>query len=405
MSRTADRHQIEWFLNPTEWKSLGPLDLIPLLDQGQQCMNRELITYGIVEGTGKRTMRDACMPAESCAHYYAMTGDEASLDAVKAGVKAFRTYRHKARGRRIPYEGIGSPGVKVDATIEYEMISCHVGRNMRGMRAAAHVLRDERLLHEAAEELNWWIDNPLGFNKEKHFFDARIFVDEHGNNTGSEQKYTMNMAGSLACAMWLVGNDIGDRRLMDYAEDQILNGLPPLQHESGYCPYSMCHEYEIVDGMALDTNHYHGLTLQVLSPLLAYDFWRNQPVFVQLLRRGAKYVRDKMTFDTGIVKHPPHIAAIRAKKLGRSPKLPFGSTVNSALVHTRMYKYLGDEETMTQAAKNLRWLYWNSPGCVPFYTHSFFDFREVVLMAWEGMHLKQIGIRDVEPVLMQGEKK
>jgi len=390
-------NSIRWFLKRKHYESLGPLDLLPQLDRQQQILNEHMIKYGTSE-SGKICMRQVCMPAETCAHYYAMTGDPMTLKAVKTAVTTFRNYRHKARGRRIPYEPVDpARRPKRPTTIEYETISCHVGRNMRGMRAAAHILQDESLLRQAVEEMNWWIDNPLAFNRTKHFFDARVFVDDNGRTVGSERKYTLNMGGSLASAMWMVGSDLGDRRLMQYAEDQIINGITPWQHETGYLPYCTTHAYEMVDGIALDSNHYHGLTLQVLSPLLAYKFWRRQPKFVEMMRRGAKYVRDNLTFETGVVKHPRHIAAIRKSRHKRCPKAPFGSTVNSALVHTRIYKYLGDEEALTQAGRNLRWLYWNTPSLIPF-SHCF---REVVLMAWEGIHLKQKGIRDVQAVLVE----
>ncbi|HUT29429.1 MAG TPA: twin-arginine translocation signal domain-containing protein [Sedimentisphaerales bacterium] len=413
----------QWSIQRKKWKSLGPMDLTLQLDEGQQWANQSLIKYGTVEppNGGIRSMRSACMPAESCAHYYAMTGDAVTLEALKAAVRTFRKYRVKAKGHRIPYDEVAEP-LKIDVkgrteekpTIEYETISCHVGRNMRGMRAAAHVLGDEKLLHEVAEELNWWIDNPLAFNREKHFFDARIFVDENGKTIGSERKYTMNMGGSLACAMWLVGNDLGDRRLMDYGEDQIINGIAPHQQPNGYFPYNIGHKVEFVDDIALDSNYYHALTLQVISSLLAYSEWRDKPKYVEMMRRGARYIREKLTRETGVVKHPPHIDVIRAKKLGFSQKAPFGITADSALVHTRIYKYLGDEEAFEQAAKNLRWMHWNSPSCIPFlatdagfgwdhivtewgFSHSF---RQIMLAAWEGMHLRQKGIRDVEAVFM-----
>jgi hypothetical protein len=384
--------RIKWSLKPKKWKSLGPLDLVSQLEQGQRLMNQSLIKYGAFPASGRLCMREVCMTAEASAYYYALTGDAESLEAVKAAVTAFRKYRHKARGHRIPYEGIDEPG-KADLlakgdnapTIHYEMISCHVGRNMRGMWAAAHILQDEQLLHEAAEELNWWIDNPLGFNPKEHFFDARIFVDDKGRNLGSEKKYTMNMGGSLACAMWLVGNSLQDQRLMEYADDQIINGIAPHQFPNGYFPYDTRHKQvvEFVDGIALDTNHYHGLTLQVMSPLLAYKQWRNKPKFVELIRRG--------------------IAAIRRKKFNFCPKPPYGSTVNSALVHTRLHKYLAEPEALEQAAKNLRWLHWNSPTCIPFCPGFPYHgvFRETVLMAWEGIHLRQKGIRDVEVMFIE----
>jgi hypothetical protein len=422
-SNKARERDIEWSIKPKKCEAIGPMDLILQLDQGQQWANRSLIKYGVVEppNAGMRSMRSACMPADSCAHYYAMTGDSTTLEALKAAVKTFRKYRHKARGHRIRYEEIKKP-VKIDfkgkteekATIEYETISCHVGRNMRGMRAAAHALRDEKLLREVAEELNWWIDNPLAFNREKHFFDARVFLDAKGNTIGSERKYTMNMGGSLACAMWLVGNDLDDKRLMEYAEDQIINGIAPHQLDNGYFPYNIRHKYKFQDGVALDSNYYHTLTLQVISALLAYPQWRSKPKYVEMMRRGSTYIRDKLTRDTGVVKHPGHIDVVRAKKLGFSPKAPFGITAGSALVHTRIYKYLGDEEALQQAARNLRWMHWNSPTCIPFlapdaglgWDHIITEwgfshcFRQIMLVAWEGMHFKQKGIKDIEPVFL-----
>ncbi|MHC4526698.1 MAG: hypothetical protein ACYS29_02375, partial [Planctomycetota bacterium] len=321
--------RIEWSLQPRKFKSLGPVDLIPQIDRAVQWTNQSLIKYGIAWTPGGCCMRAACMPAEACAHYYAMTGDKTTLEAVRAAVKTFRKYRHRARARRVPYDQIKGPieldlvekqpGSAEPYTIEYEMISCHVGRNMRGMRATAHVLRDEKLLGQVAEELNWWIDNPIAFNHQKHFFDARIFLDGDGKTIGSERKYTMNMGGSLACAMWMVGNDIGDQRLMQYGEDQILNGIAPCQLENGYFPYNTTHNYQLVDGIALDSNYYHGLTLQVLSPLLAYQQWQSKLKFVGMMRRGAKYLRDKLTFEDGRVDHPEHINVLRHKRLGLKP--------------------------------------------------------------------------------------
>jgi len=426
-SSGSAKNSINWCIKPTKLKSLGPLDLVAQLDVGQQWANRSLIKYGTVEppnhGSGGRTMRSACMPAEACAHYYAMTGDSVTLKALKAAVATFREYRHKARARRVPYHGIEEPlkieydsKPEVKPTIEYEMISCHVGRNMRGMRAAAHVLQDERLLGEVAEELNWWIDNPLGFNREKHFFDARIFLDENGKTTGSERRYTMNMGGSLACSMWLVGNDLGDQRLKDYSEDQILNGIAPHQLSNGYFPYNIGHKYKLIDDISIDSNYYHALTLQVLSPLLAYEFWRRQPKYVELMRRGARYIRDKLTMETGVVKHPGRLDVIRWKEKGHFPQvsITLGTTADSILIHTRLRKYLGVKEAFEQAAKNLRWMHWNAPACVPFLAtdsalgmhHEMSEwgfshcFRQVVLSAWEGIHLKQKGDRDVEAVFL-----
>jgi hypothetical protein len=391
------------------------VDLIPQIERAQQWANQSLIKYGVVWRPGGCCMRAACMPAEACAHYYAMTGDEVTLKALKAGT--FGKYRHRARGRRVPYDEIRGP-VKLDFvtesqgeaaggyTIEYEMISCHVGRNMRGVRAAAHVLQDEQLLRQAAEELNWWIDNPLGFNREKHFFDARIFVDEQGKTIGSERKYTMNMGGSLACAMWMVGHDLAEKRLMDYGEDQILNGIAPCQLDNGYFPYNTTHKYQVVDGIALDSNYYHGLTLQVLSPLLAYEYWQTSPRFVAMMRRGAEYIRDKLTFEDGRCNHPEHIEKLRKEKLGLGRKSSWGLTVNSAYVHTMIYKYLGDAEAFSQAARNLQWLHANSRTSIPFLpgvgeggiSH---NYRQVVLIAWEGMHLKQKGADDVEAIFIR----
>ena len=413
---SAAGKQIDWSFQPREWKSLGPDDMIPQINRAMQWANTSLIKYGIVWTSGGCCMRAACMPAEAGGHYYAMTGDKTTLEALRAAVKTFRKYRNKARGRRIPYEEITGPveleGVQQSRaeaakqyTLEYEAISCHVGRNMRGMRAAAHALRDETLLRQVADELNWWIDNPLGFNRKEHFFDARIFLDDTGKTIGSERKYTMNMGGSLGCAMWLVGNDLGDKRLMQYGEDQIINGVAPHQSDVGYFPYNTTHKYRLVDGIALDSNYYHGLTLQVLCPLLAYKYWQKQPTFVAMMRRGAAYIREKLTFDDGRVNHPPHIAELRKKQMGLRQKSPWGLTINSAQVHTMLYKYLGDAEAMGQAAKNLLWLHANSPTSIGFMPEPgeggiSYNFRQAVLIAYEGIHIRRGADGKLEVVLI-----
>jgi hypothetical protein len=213
--------------------------------------------------------------------------------------------------------------------------------------------------------------------------------------------------------MWLVGNDLGDKRMKKYAEDQILNGIPPHQLPNGYFPYNIGHKYELKNDIAVDSNYYHALTLQVLSPLLAYEFWQNQPRYVQMMRRGAKYIREKLTDESGVIQHPAWMDDYRAKK-GYGKKAPYGITADSALVHTRMYKYLGDEEAFEQAAKNIHWMYFNPPASVPFLsTDSHFAmrdtvsewgfshcFRQIVLTAAEGMHLKQKDNNDVEAVFI-----
>ena len=416
--------KIKWAIKPVKWQSLGPLDLIPQLDQGQKWANESLIKYGTVEppggGSNHRCMRAACMPAESAAHYYAMTGDPLSLKAVKAAMATFLKYRHIARARRVPYYSRENP-IKLDAsvvsnkapTIEYEMISCHVGRNMRGVRAAAHVLKDEKLLRTAAEELNRWIDDPIAFNRKLHFFDARVFLDENGKTIASERKYTMNMGGSLACAMWLVGNDLGDERLMRYGEDQIINGILPHQRQSGYFPYNTTHNPKLHDGIATGSNHYAALTLKVLSPLLAYKEWREKPGFVKMFRRGSAYLR-RLTYSNGMMRLPPDLRARRAARRSSWPKPDSALPSQSALIHARIYKYLGDEEARVQLSKNLRFLHWNSASCIPFMPidgskmqHLLHEgsisqgLRQIVLVAWEGIHLKQKGLRDVEAVYVK----
>ncbi|MHC4622689.1 MAG: hypothetical protein ACYS4W_02185 [Planctomycetota bacterium] len=80
------RKQIEWSLRPTKWRSLGPVDLIPQVDPALQWTNQSLIKYGIAWTPGGCCMRAACMPAEACAHYYAMTGDGTTLKAIPRAV-------------------------------------------------------------------------------------------------------------------------------------------------------------------------------------------------------------------------------------------------------------------------------------------------------------------------------
>ncbi|MHC4498686.1 MAG: twin-arginine translocation signal domain-containing protein, partial [Planctomycetota bacterium] len=65
LSGSTSQKGIEWSIKPGKWRSLGPLDIIPQLDEGQQWANHSLIKYGTVEppNGGLRCMRSACMPA------------------------------------------------------------------------------------------------------------------------------------------------------------------------------------------------------------------------------------------------------------------------------------------------------------------------------------------------------
>ena len=155
------------------WKSLGSCDLIPQLSRGQYYAAKSLAKFGSFEppngGNDKRCMRAICMVAEGCAYYYAMTGDELTLKGMKKAVENFRKYRHVARARRIPYPEAGE-----GANIEYEMIAIHVGRNMRGMRAVAHILEDEKLLREVAEELIGVPIDSYEWEERKEYYEVSI---------------------------------------------------------------------------------------------------------------------------------------------------------------------------------------------------------------------------------------
>jgi hypothetical protein len=104
----AANKQIEWSLKLKKWKSFGPLDLIPQIERAQQWANESLLKYGVVWRPRGCCMRAACMPAEACAHYYSMTGDQTTLKAIEAAVRTFRKYRHRARARRVPYDDTSS---------------------------------------------------------------------------------------------------------------------------------------------------------------------------------------------------------------------------------------------------------------------------------------------------------
>ena len=144
--QSDSQKDIQWKYPTKKCKPIGPMDLILQLEEGQKLADESLIKYGTVEppngGSGGRCMRSACMSAEACAAYYAMTGNKRTLKALKSAIRTFREYRDKARGRRVRYEKMEKP-LPLDCeiyreekpTIEYQVISCHVGRNMMGMRA------------------------------------------------------------------------------------------------------------------------------------------------------------------------------------------------------------------------------------------------------------------------------
>ncbi len=415
---------IQWRYPKKKVTPIGPMDLILQLEEGQKLADESLIAYGTVEpangGSGGRTMRGACMPAEACAVYYAMTGKARTLQALKSAIRTFRTYRDQARGRRVRFENMEKP-VPLDfehypedkPTIEYEMGAVHVGRNMMGMRAAAHVLEDRQLLEEAADELRWWLDIPFAFNKGGHFFYGAIVCDGNGKPVRNSHGYILNMSVSLACALWLVGYDLGDERMMRYGKEAILQGLPPHQEENGYFPYIPGYKWS----GPYRQDGYHGLICQKLSLLLRYKEWRENEKFMTLFRRAVGYMRDRL-WDNGMVETKPDLVSI--KELAESKdgyagwKPLWESTSDLALISARMHRYLGEEDAMEFVHKPLRWLHWNSPSCIPFwpndehpgmwhlrtensYSHCF---RRIVLTAYEGIHLEQKGIRDVEAVFV-----
>jgi len=416
---------IQWKYPTKKCKSLSPMDLILQLEEGQKLADKSLIKYGTVEppngGSGGRCMRAACMPAEACAVYYAMTGNERTLKALESTVRTFREYRDKARGRRVRYERMEEP-LPLDfetyreekPTIEYEMGSIHVGRNMMGMRAAAHVLQDRQLLEEAADELRFWLDTPYAFNKNGHWFYGLLHIDRNGKAVGNGHGYILNMSISLACTMWLIGHDLGDDRMMRYGKEAILKGLPPHQEKNGYFPYIPGYKW---DG-PYRQDGYHGLICQKLSLLLAYEEWRQNETFMRVFRRAVNYMRQRL-YDNGMMETKPDIVSIyeaaEAKKGYPGWKPLWESPSDLALISARMRRYLGEEDAMMYVHKPLRWLHWNTSSCVPFwpndehlgmwhlrtengYSHCF---RRVMLTAWEGIHLEQKGIRDVKAVFVR----
>ena len=414
-----------WRYPLTKRQPLGPMDLILQLEEGQKLADESLIKYGTVEppngGSGGRCMRAACMPAEACAVYYAMTGNARTLRALRAAVETFLEYRDQARGRRVPYKRMQEPlplsfeyYPEEKPTIEYEMGSIHVGRNMMGMRAAAHVLKDHQLLAEAANELRWWLDTPLAYNQQKHFFYGAMIVDEKGQPIRNSHGFILNMSVSLATAMWIIGHDVGDERMMKYGREAILKGLPPLQEKNGYFPY--------MPGYSWNGPHrqdgYHGLICQKLSQLLPYREWRDNEQFMLVFRRAVQYMRQRL-YDNGMMETKPDIVSIQqaaeAKQGYAGWKPLWESPSDLALISARMRRHLGEKEALQFVHKPLRWLHWNSPSCVPFwpndehvgmwhlrtengYSHCF---RRVMLTAWEGIHLRQKGIRDVEAVFVE----
>jgi hypothetical protein len=123
-----------------------------------------------------------------------------------------------------------------------------------------------------------------------------------------------------------------------------------------------------------------------------------------MMRRGARYIRSLNLEGGAVTGHPVSRSRWKPEENHR-PKPQWTITVDSALVHTFLHKYLGDAGALAQVDRNLRWLYHNSPTDVPFLPsvdgHAInHQFRPIVTIAWEGIHLKQGSDGDVEAVLV-----
>ena len=268
----------------------------------------------------------------------------------------------------------------------------------------------------------WWIDSDV-YNHQLHQFPSSLDITSDGKGVQSETHrghYVLNMTGSLTVAMWLVGSDLGNQTLCEYAEDHILNNILVKQYDDGYWPYSYTDEDPT--GMSLTKqlrlDNYSIITFTLLSMLLQYPRWREEPQLVQRLDRAGKYIRG-LTCPSGMVNGQPDIGHVRewvmSGKGWHDPKSLYHMTADSALGFTRLHHYLSDHDAFVQAGANLRWLHHNSPLCIPFlpgdhkvgsdllhvateggYSHAF---REIVMTAYEGLHLRQ-NDHDVEPVFV-----
>lgn len=404
-----------------DYQSLGRQDLIPRLEKGQRWAAVSLLKHGSLEppngGPESRCMLAVCMPAEGSAYYHALTGDDLSLRAVHRAVETFRKYRTVAKGHRVPYPELG-PG----QTIEYEMGAIHVGRNLRGMLAAADVTGDSRLVEEVHEELSFWVGV---YDRDNHRFPSSLDVRPDGVGVPSKVHagiYVLNMTVSLAVTMWEVGNRLGNREMMEMAEDHITRGVLPKLHADGYWPYACTDDdpdgTEHTKQLRLD--NYSIMTFALLSRLLSEPYWRQCAMLVEAMKASATYIRS-ITPDCGAVDGHPGIAASKiAAERGAGwagPKSLWHMTADSLVGLARMRRYLDDETVWPLLNANLRWLHYNNPLCIPFlpgdhhigsglewtpteagYSHAF---REVVIAAYEGIHLRETEDLDVETVFVQ----
>ena len=268
----------------------------------------------------------------------------------------------------------------------------------------------------------WWIDSGI-YDHQLHQFPSSVEITPEGEGRAIQSEvhrgtYVLNMTGSLAVAMWLVGSDVGNQTLCEYAEDHILNNILVKQYDDGYWPYAYTDEdpmgLSLTEQLRLD--NYSILTFTLLTMLLAYPRWCKEPQLVQRLDRAAKYIRE-ITCPSGVVNGQPNfnntIEYAKTRQGWRDPKSLWHMTADSALGFARLHRYLGDHDAFVQAGANLRWLHHNNPLCIPFlpgdhkfglfhvpteggYSHAF---REVIMAAYEGFHLRQNN-HDVEAVFI-----
>ena len=193
----------------------------------------------------------------------------------------------------------------------------------------------------------------------------------------------------------------------------------PYQFDNGYFPYNYKDGYDPKGEWALHRDDSHAVTVQVLSSLLACSEWSSNADYVEAMRRGVAYIKTLDDLSGKIDGEPNvHTLAEWQKDAKGWPGLitsPWEQTADSALINARIHRYLGNEKAFEQAASSLRWLHHNAPLCIPFlpgddhigmwyiltengYSHAF---RQAIMTAYEGFHLRRKGIKDVAAIFVK----
>ncbi len=407
------------------WKSLGDEDIIPLFQPTQQWASEKLLEYGALwpaRFSGSKIkkvveLRDAAMPAAGCAIYYFLTGEERQREAALRGWEFFRKYNRSAwpesNDPASPAGLFPCPEIGPEWRVGVNIGGIESGRCYNTLLTVWQLLQVAEILEHIQEDLGWWLE-VVTYDGENHTFP--VSVDAQGREmTNQTNAYVYNMIAAFAVAMWRVGYHSQTQEFMDIAEDMIAERILPRQFPDGYWNYGEARigypPEPVRDAREGHADNYHGLTLLKLSRLLHYDYWRRREDYCQALVKGAEYCTTFVD-QNGMANPWPNLEAVRLG-MTHAHRPVHESQAHLVLGLARIGHHLDRPDLVETASRMMNWWFHNRPVLLPFVgegnpyygygdelTSQEYELtaRQVLVLAWEGWHLRRVDPWTVELV-------